>query len=91
MVHDTECSKSTKLGALSIYSEVMKTTQCTHPCRHHTGFVTKCRVWATSGAVCAFLVLDPLEFSRSTKQEASIHQLKQKLVHGTETAQQTQS
>ena len=36
---------------IQIYSEVMKTIQCTHPSHHHNGFVATCRLWTASGGV----------------------------------------
>ena len=31
-----------------IYSDVMKTIQCSHPPHHHNGFVATCRLWTAS-------------------------------------------
>ena len=50
-----------------IYSDVMKTIQCTHPPHHHNGFVATCRLWTASGGVHALLVLEPTECSTSTR------------------------
>ena len=53
-----------------IYSDVMKTIQCSHPPHHHNGFVATYRLWPASGGIHALLVLEPTECSTSTKLEA---------------------
>ena len=68
----------------------MKTIQCTYLPHHHNGFVATCRLWTASDGVHALLALEPTECSTSTRPGAYIL-IKQKLVHDTQTAQQTQS
>ena len=51
-------------------AEVMKTIQCAHPPHHHNGFVATCQLWTVSDGVHLLLVLEPIECSTSTKQEA---------------------
>ena len=55
---------------MDVYSEVMKAIQCTHPPHHGNGFAVTCRLWTASSGVHALLVLEPTDFSTSTKQEA---------------------
>ena len=45
----------------------MKTIQCAHPPHHHNGFVATCPLWTASGGGHALLVLEPTEFSTSTR------------------------
>ena len=52
---------------IHIYSDVMKTIHCTHPPHHHNAFVATCQLWTVSGRVHALLVLEPTEYSTSTR------------------------
>ena len=51
----------------------MKTIQCADPPHHHNDVVATCQLWTASGGVPAFLVLEPTEYSRSTRQGAQIY------------------
>ena len=55
------------LLSIYIYSDIMKTIQYTHPLHHHNGFVETCQLWTASGQLHIFLVVEPSEFSPSTR------------------------
>ena len=59
-------NKHKSKSIIQIYSDVMKTIQCTHPPHHHNGFLAICRLWTASGGIHALLVLEPTECSTST-------------------------
>ena len=69
----------------------MKTIHCAHPPHHRNGFVATCRLCMANCGIHALLVLESTECSTSTRLGAQIHQLKQKLVHDTQSAQQALS
>ena len=52
-----------------IYSEVMKTIQCTHPPHHRNSFVATCRLWTASGGVHAMLALEPTSAQQALGKE----------------------
>ena len=52
---------------IHLYSEAMKTIQCTHSLHHRNGFVATCRLWTTIGGVHALLVLEPTWWSGNKK------------------------
>ena len=45
----------------------MKAVQCAHPPHHRNVFVATCRLWMANSGVHALLVLEPTEFSTSTR------------------------
>ena len=46
----------------------MKTIQCVDSPHKHNDFVATCQLWTASDGVYAMLLLEPIEYSRSTKQ-----------------------
>ena len=53
--------------SIYIYSDTMKTIQCAHLPHHRNNLVATYRLWTASGEVYELFVLEPTEWSTSTR------------------------